>query len=41
VDLAVLLDFLQRDFQFVELVVARLVDARRLAGRADEQAENR
>ena len=31
-------DFLQRDFQLVELVVARLVHARRLAGGADEQA---
>ena len=31
-------DLRQRDFEFVELVVARLVDARRLAGRADEQA---
>ena len=28
----------QRDLQLVERVVARLVDARRLAGRADEQA---
>jgi hypothetical protein len=28
----------QRDFQFVERVMPRLVDARRLAGRADEQA---
>ena len=28
----------ERDLQFVERLVARLVDARRLAGRADEQA---
>ena len=28
----------ERDLQFVELVVARLVEPRRLAGRADEQA---
>ena len=31
-------DLRERDFEFVELVVARLVEARRLAGRADEQA---
>ncbi len=31
-------DLAERDLQFVELVVARFVDARRLAGRADEQA---
>ena len=30
--------FAEGDFQFVERVVARFVDARRLAGRADEQA---
>jgi hypothetical protein len=29
---------LEGDFQFVEAFVARLVDARRLAGRADEHA---
>ena len=28
----------ERDFQFVEHVLARLIDARRLAGRPDEQA---
>ncbi len=28
----------ERDFQLVETIVTRLVDARRLAGRADEQA---
>ena len=31
-------DLRQRDLEFVKAVVARLVDARRLAGRADEQA---
>ena len=31
-------DLGERDLQFVEAVVPRLVDARRLAGRADEQA---
>ena len=30
--------FLERDFQFVQVVVARLVHARRLTGRPDEQA---
>ena len=29
---------IERDFEFVEAVVARLVHARRLAGRADEQS---
>ena len=38
VDGAVGLDLAQRDFQFVELVVAGLVHTRRLAGGADEQA---
>ncbi|MCY1214496.1 hypothetical protein D9M72_263100 [compost metagenome] len=38
VDLAVLGDFLQRNFELVDLVVARFVHARRLAGRADEHA---
>ena len=36
--LAVAVDLLQRDLQFVKLVVAGLVHARRLAGRADEHA---
>jgi hypothetical protein len=31
-------DLLQRDLQLVETIVTRLVDARRLAGRADEKA---
>src|SRR5439155_12296883 len=31
-------ELLKRDFKLVELVVARLVDARRLAGRPDELA---
>jgi hypothetical protein len=38
VDGLVLLDLAQRDLQLVELVVARLVHPRRLAGGADEQA---
>ena len=32
------LQLLERDLQLVEVVVARLVDARRLAGRSDERA---
>ncbi len=32
------LELLERDVEFVESIVARLVDARRLAGRADEDA---
>ena len=34
----VLVDLLDGDFKLVELVVARFIDARRLAGRADEHA---
>ena len=33
---AVIGNLLEGDFQFVDLIVARLIDARRLAGRADE-----